>query len=228
MGAEKWWGSPRGRLLQHYPLTTENHHPIRSQQCRLIQSDYKGWDHSHCHLITEELSHFARVLPAGVSLYCRLLQIRVTFLVWGVLTCVRGRLLLLGPFRQAAAASRLRARRFQVSFINSIFSKWLFLPLYTSASHKWASSGQITVDKSIGFQNIWEQERGLSLHATFQVFRSFFEFLLVCFFNDIQPMGSSKVTENYLGMGTMNKTGYKEADNEDMTKKIHPAIPSIP
>lgn len=41
-------------------------------------------------------------------------------------------------------------------------------------------------------------------------------------------MGSSKVTDNYLGKRTMNKAGEKEADNEDITKKIQPAIPSIP
>lgn len=45
------------------------------------------------------------------------------------------------------------------------------------------------------------------------------------FLNDIQPMSSSKVTENYLGKRTMDKAGDKEADNEDTAKKIHPAIP---
>lgn len=75
--------------------------------------------------------------------------------------------------------------------VNSIFSKWLFLPLSTSASHKWASSGQNMVNSQltkVSDSKIFGSRS--TAWVCMQRFRCFtflvnFLFLLVCFFNDI-------------------------------------------
>lgn len=124
------WGlSTDGDLhrADYFSIIHLHHRPITSQRCQLIQSDYKGTQATpiaswlwRSRVVLLKCNLLVRCCTAGR------LDEWVTFLVWGVLTCIRGHIWLL----ERAGDVRLLHSFWSVK---SIFSKWLFLLFFPSA-----------------------------------------------------------------------------------------------